>query len=106
MKLKVFTLCFSNSHDGFDDEPIQQFTADKEVIEHTAYFFTKEKIPYLTILIAYRVCRSAEQTGALGKCYMIYDDYRVNVNKSFNFEFKRREKKSGEALTATPERVA
>ena len=54
MKLKVFTLRFSGSPEGFDDRPLQEFIADKEVIEFSEHFFTRENTPYLTILIAYR----------------------------------------------------
>ena len=34
MKLKIFTFRFSESIDGFDDKALQEFTADKEVIEY------------------------------------------------------------------------
>ena len=54
MKLKVFTLRFSGSPEGFDDRPLQEFIADKEVIEFSEHFFTRDNTPYLTILIAYR----------------------------------------------------
>ena len=39
MKLKLFTFRFSESSDGFNDEPLQKFTADKEVVEFTNHFF-------------------------------------------------------------------
>jgi superfamily II DNA helicase RecQ len=54
LKLKVFTLRFSGSPEGFDDRPLQEFIADKEVIEFSEHFFTRENTPYITILIAYR----------------------------------------------------
>ncbi len=54
MKLKVFTLRFSDSTGGFNDEPLQDFIADKEVIEFTEHFFVHERTPYLTVLLAYR----------------------------------------------------
>ena len=38
MKLKVFTFRFSESENGFDDEPMQVFIADKEVIEVSENF--------------------------------------------------------------------
>ena len=37
MKLKVFTFRFSESIDGFDDKPLQEFIADKEVIEFSEH---------------------------------------------------------------------
>lgn len=54
MKLKVFTLPFSDSAGGFDDGPLQEFVADKEVIEYTEHFFVHERTPYLTLVLAYR----------------------------------------------------
>ena len=60
MKLKVFTLQFSGSTAGFDDKPLQDFIADKEVIEFSEHFFIHENTPCLTILIAYRSLESLE----------------------------------------------
>lgn len=54
MKLKVFTFRFSHRVQGFDDQPLQKFMADKEVIEFSEHFFVHEKTPYLTVLLAYR----------------------------------------------------
>jgi ATP-dependent DNA helicase RecQ len=54
LKLKIFTLRFSDTANGFDDKPIQEFTADKEVIEYTEHFFIHDKTPYLTVLLSYR----------------------------------------------------
>ena len=54
MKLKVFTFRFSESNNGIDDTVMQEFIADKEVIEFTEHFFIHEKTPYMTILISYR----------------------------------------------------
>jgi ATP-dependent DNA helicase RecQ len=60
MKLKVFTLRFSGSTEGFDDKPLRDFIADKEVIEFSEHFFIHENTPFLTILIAYRSIESLE----------------------------------------------
>jgi hypothetical protein len=60
VKLKVFTLRFSGSTEGFDDQPLQEFIADKEVIEFSEHFFIHENSPYLTILIAYRALESRD----------------------------------------------
>lgn len=54
MKLKVFTLPFSDTAGGFDDGPLQEFIADKEVIEYTEHFFVHERTPCLTLVLAYR----------------------------------------------------
>ena len=46
--------------EGFDDRPLQEFIADKEVIEFSEHFFIHENTPCLTILIAYRSLESLE----------------------------------------------
>ena len=54
MKLKIFTLPFSGGAGGFDDGPIRDFIADREVIEWTEHFFVHDKTPYLAVLLSYR----------------------------------------------------
>jgi superfamily II DNA helicase RecQ len=54
LKLKVFTFRFSENAGGFDDGPLQEFLADKEVIEFSQHFFVHERTPYLTVVLAYR----------------------------------------------------
>jgi superfamily II DNA helicase RecQ len=54
LKLKAFTLRFSETAGGFDDELLQEFIVDKEVIEYSEHFFVHERTPYLTVLLAYR----------------------------------------------------
>ena len=61
MKLKIFTLQFSDSMAGFDDKPLQDFITDKEVIDFSEHFFIHEKTPYLTILLSYRVLTDDEK---------------------------------------------
>ena len=61
MKLKVFTFRFSESVDGFDDKPLQEFIADKEVIEFAEHFFIHENTPCLTIIISYRLLAAEEK---------------------------------------------
>jgi ATP-dependent DNA helicase RecQ len=55
LKLKILTLRFLESAGGFDDEPLEAFTADKEVIDFSEHFFVYEKTPYLTLVLAYRL---------------------------------------------------
>jgi superfamily II DNA helicase RecQ len=61
LKLKVFTFRFSESVGGFDDKALQEFTADKEVIEFAEHFFIHENTPYLTVLIAYHLLAAEEK---------------------------------------------
>jgi len=61
LKLKIFTLKFSPSTEGFNDQPLQEFIVDKEVIDFTDHFFIHEKIPYLLILLSYRHISQGEK---------------------------------------------
>jgi superfamily II DNA helicase RecQ len=61
LKLKIFTFHFSESAKGFDDKPLQEFIADKEVIEFSEHFFIHENTPYLTVLLAYRLLAAEEK---------------------------------------------
>ena len=87
MKLKVFTFRFSENAGGFDDEPMQAFITDKEVIEFSEHFFIHEKTPYLTVLISYRD---------------ITPDERAKRNRRFDprTELDSRERQAYDALRA------
>jgi ATP-dependent DNA helicase RecQ len=87
MKLKVFTLRFSGSTEGFDDKSLQEFIAGKEVIEFSEHFFIHENTPFLTILIAYRSIESLES-----RRYVKQADPRI--------EFDGVEKEAYDALRA------
>jgi len=54
MKLKVFTLRFSDVAGGFDDAGVQEFLAAREVIEVTDHFFVHERSPFLLLVVCYR----------------------------------------------------
>ena len=87
MKLKVFTFRFSESVDGFDDKALQEFIADKEVIEFVEHFFIHENTPYLTVLIAYRLLAAGEKR-------------RLDRRQDPRSELDDREKKVYDALRA------
>ena len=61
LKLKIFTFQFSDGANGFDDKPLQDFIADKEVIDFSEHFFIHEKTPYLNVLISYRLQAADEK---------------------------------------------
>jgi len=54
LKIKVFTLGFSENGKNFDDSSMQEFIANKEVIDYCEHFFVHEKTPYITIILSYR----------------------------------------------------
>jgi hypothetical protein len=56
LKLKIFTFQFSESAKGFDDKPLQEFIADKEVIEFSEHFFIHENTPYLACAKVLTLC--------------------------------------------------
>ena len=67
MKLKIFTLKFTDSTDGFDDGAIQDFQAEREIIEVTEHFFIHERTPYLTVLLSYRDIAADEKRKPIAK---------------------------------------
>lgn len=58
MQIKIFTLKFDSLSGGFNDEVVQVFTKDKEVISIKDHFFFKNEVPYLTLMIQYTWTRS------------------------------------------------
>ncbi|GAX60891.1 superfamily II DNA helicase [Candidatus Scalindua japonica] len=54
MKLKIFTFRFCENTGGFNDDKLQLFSMEKEIIEFAEHFFTFEKRPYLTVFLSYR----------------------------------------------------
>lgn len=85
MKLKIFTFRFSEGLDGFDDKPLQEFIADKEVIEFSEHFFIHENTPYLTVMISYRLMAAEEKR-------------KFNRRQDPRSELDDREKKAYDAL--------
>ena len=61
LKLKVFTLGFSDAAGGFDDAAVQEFLADREVVEVTDHFFVHERMPCLALVICYRDVEADER---------------------------------------------
>lgn len=53
MQVKIITLKFDPLHGGFNDEVVQAFTKDKEIVSIKDYFFLKNEVPYLTLMIQY-----------------------------------------------------
>ncbi len=54
MQIKIFNLRFSDRIDGFDDEPVRDFLADKEIISLKEYFFIRKGVPFLTVIATYK----------------------------------------------------
>ena len=53
MHVKIFSLKFDANYGGFNDEVIQDFLKDKQVISIQEYFFKRHEVPYLTLVIQY-----------------------------------------------------
>ncbi len=54
MQIRIFTLRFSPVTESFDDSAVAGFLADKEALSIRDHFFTKDDVPYLTLVIRYR----------------------------------------------------
>jgi len=60
MLIKIFTLRFSERIEGFDDEPVRAFMADKEVVAVNERFFIKDGVPYWTVMLKYKPASDAK----------------------------------------------
>ena len=62
MLVRVFTLGFDPATERFDDEPVRDFLADKEVVSISGHFFVCDAAPHLVLVVRYRPSASAVQT--------------------------------------------
>jgi ATP-dependent DNA helicase RecQ len=53
MLVRVFTLKFHLATECFDDEEVQEFIKDKEVLSIREHFFVKQETPYLVLIVTY-----------------------------------------------------
>lgn len=78
--IKLFTLRFSEKIDGFDDEQVRGFMADKTVIAIENWFFMKHNIPYLTIMLTYEPTPAAgDSRSPVGDQNAKQEDYRKHL---------------------------
>lgn len=62
MLIKVITLPFSSAYGGFQDEELTEFLRDKEIISVNDYIFTRNEVPYLTLVLKYFPYRAEVNT--------------------------------------------
>ena len=53
MQVRIFTIPFNSYLGIFDDGVLNDFSKDKEIIEINDYLFTRNEIPYLTLVVKY-----------------------------------------------------
>lgn len=53
MKLRILTLPFDLQLGRFDDEPLRQFLADKELVAVKDHFFVHQGLPCLVLVLTY-----------------------------------------------------
>ena len=54
MQVKIFTMGFNSVCEAFDDNALQQFVRDKELLGMRDHFFMRHGQPYLTVVVSYR----------------------------------------------------
>jgi len=59
MRVKLLTLSYAPSLQGFDDRPLAEFVRDKEVLAVREHFFTVHDLPHLACLVTYQPARAA-----------------------------------------------
>ncbi len=53
MRIRVFTLKFNPALERFDDEELQEFIKDKELLSAREHFFVTQETPYLAVFLSY-----------------------------------------------------
>lgn len=66
LAVKVFTLAFDPVLAAFNDEPVREFLADKDVESVSDHFFTKDGTPFLALVARYRLAAlpATPETGS------------------------------------------
>jgi ATP-dependent DNA helicase RecQ len=54
VRVKVVTLSYAPSLQGFDDRPLAEFVRDKEVLQVREHFFSVHDLPHLACLVTYQ----------------------------------------------------
>ncbi|MEW6746414.1 MAG: HRDC domain-containing protein [Planctomycetota bacterium] len=55
MYLKLINLRYSAAHGGLDDQPLQEFTRDKQVLSFREYFYLAGRVPHLACVVTYQL---------------------------------------------------
>jgi ATP-dependent DNA helicase RecQ len=63
VRVKVLTLCYAPSLQGFDDRPLAEFVRDKEVLQVREHFFSVHDLPHLACLVTYQDPAPSRQAG-------------------------------------------
>ncbi|MCK5717643.1 MAG: hypothetical protein KAH77_09155 [Thiomargarita sp.] len=63
MLIKIFTLRFQTTLDAFDDTLFVEFIKDKSVLSLKEYFFQKNEIPYLALIVTYEPVQASNILG-------------------------------------------
>jgi hypothetical protein len=81
--VKVFTMCFSDGVEGFDDDALRAFMADNEVVSLKERFFFKDSMPYWSVMVVYRsgLGLTSQMEKEQGKEVSKKDEYRSVLTK-------------------------
>jgi superfamily II DNA helicase RecQ len=64
---RVFTLAFDTAAGRFDDTPVRDYLADKDVAAVSEHFFTHDGRPYLAVVVHCHGIRAADERAADAK---------------------------------------
>lgn len=74
LQIKIFTLRFSDAIEGFlDQEALNAFMSDKEIVDVREEFFIKGNIPYLSVIIKYM--------GVSSETFTVKEDTKKEARK-------------------------
>lgn len=77
MLIKIFTLKFSDSTEGFDDEALRSFMAGKQILSVQEKFFFKDGVPYWSVMVRYKPGAEHPPVKSLSDKTGTVDDYRL-----------------------------
>ncbi len=77
MKLRVFTLPFDLDLGRFDDEMVQHFLSDKELLSAHDHFFTHLGLPHLAVVLTYGAGGAPKRAVSTTKRKPGKDDWRA-----------------------------
>lgn len=100
MLFRVFTLTFDPASEGFDDTPVRDYLADKDVLSMSEHFFTQDGRAYLAVTVKSRAVRGPASPATEAKPRQRDESWRKLVSKDDMALFERLREWRGERARA------
>lgn len=67
MRVKLFTFRYSATLGGFDEDPLQEFLRDKEVLAFREHFYAVNEVPHVTCVVTWQDAVVPERARAAAR---------------------------------------